>query len=101
MRRVKLPVPKGGDQMQEFTVKHYHLDVYHHINNGQYIQMARNSCRIILSPIRCVRNIKAGSARQCCDTCWYTKRRTVITQWPCARRTEVTYAIVEASIGDI
>ncbi len=37
----KVPVPKGGDQMQEFTVKHYHLDVYHHVNNGQYIQMAR------------------------------------------------------------
>lgn len=37
----KVPVPKDGDHMQGFTVKHHHLDVYHHVNNGQYIQMAR------------------------------------------------------------
>ena len=42
----KVPVPKGGDQMQKFTVKHYHLDVYHHVNNGQYIQWRENSCRM-------------------------------------------------------
>lgn len=37
----KVTVPDEGTGMEPFTVKHYHLDVYHHVNNGQYIQMAR------------------------------------------------------------
>lgn len=37
----KIPVPKEGGKVQEgFTVKEYHLDTNHHVNNGQYVRMA-------------------------------------------------------------
>lgn len=37
-RRIR--VPEGGRQMDAFSVHRGHLDSNHHVNNGQYIQMA-------------------------------------------------------------
>ena len=37
----KLPMPKGGETGDPFVVQKHHLDTNHHVNNGQYIQMAR------------------------------------------------------------
>ena len=37
----KLPMPKGGETGDPFAVQKHHLDTNHHVNNGQYIQMAR------------------------------------------------------------
>ena len=36
----KVPVPKEGMQLESFPVRKYHIDTNHHVNNGQYIQMA-------------------------------------------------------------
>ncbi|HIT90874.1 MAG TPA: acyl-[acyl-carrier-protein] thioesterase [Candidatus Merdenecus merdavium] len=36
----KVPAPKGGIQRESFPVRKYHIDTNHHVNNGQYIQMA-------------------------------------------------------------
>lgn len=36
----KVPVPEGGIQMEPFVIHRHQLDVNHHVNNGQYIQMA-------------------------------------------------------------
>lgn len=36
----KIKVASAGQQMEEFTVKEYHLDTNHHVNNGQYVRMA-------------------------------------------------------------
>lgn len=37
----KVPMPKGGETGEPFAVQRLHLDTNHHVNNGQYIQMAR------------------------------------------------------------
>ncbi len=37
----KVPMPKEGETQEPFAVQRYHLDTNHHVNNGQYIQMAR------------------------------------------------------------
>ncbi len=37
-RRIR--VPEGGAEMEPFTIHRGHLDSNHHVNNGQYIQMA-------------------------------------------------------------
>lgn len=38
----KIQIPKdGGKTSESFTVMEYHLDTNHHVNNGQYIQMAQ------------------------------------------------------------
>ena len=37
----KLPMPKGGETGDPFAVQKHHLDTNHNVNNGQYIQMAR------------------------------------------------------------
>ena len=37
----KVPMPKEGEQKEPFPVQKHHLDTNHHVNNGQYIQMAR------------------------------------------------------------
>ena len=37
----KLPMPMGGETGDPFAVQKHHLDTNHHVNNGQYIQMAR------------------------------------------------------------
>lgn len=36
----KIPVPKEGEEMPGITVREYHLDTNHHVNNRQYVQMA-------------------------------------------------------------
>ncbi len=36
----KIPVPDGGVQGEAITVKKHHLDTNHHVNNGQYVNMA-------------------------------------------------------------
>ncbi|MGI6008311.1 MAG: acyl-[acyl-carrier-protein] thioesterase [Ruminococcus sp.] len=36
----KVPVPKEGEWGESFTVRRHQLDLNHHVNNGQYIQMA-------------------------------------------------------------
>lgn len=36
----RIPVPGGGAGMEPFTIHRGHLDSNHHVNNGQYIQMA-------------------------------------------------------------
>lgn len=36
----RIAVPEGGEMMEAFTVHRGHLDSNHHVNNGQYIQMA-------------------------------------------------------------
>lgn len=38
-RKIQLP-GEGGEIFDSFTVKEYHLDTNHHVNNGQYIQLA-------------------------------------------------------------
>ena len=37
----KVPMPKNGETREPFAVQKHHLDTNHHVNNGQYIQMAR------------------------------------------------------------
>lgn len=37
----KVPMPKDGETGEPFAVQRLHLDTNHHVNNGQYIQMAR------------------------------------------------------------
>ena len=37
----KLPMPENGEAGEPFAVQKHHLDTNHHVNNGQYIQMAR------------------------------------------------------------
>lgn len=37
----KLPLPAGSRPLEPFPVQKHHLDTNHHVNNGQYIQMAR------------------------------------------------------------
>ena len=37
----KVPMPKEGETKEPFAVQKHHLDTNHHVNNGQYIQMAR------------------------------------------------------------
>lgn len=38
----KIKVPKdGGKECDPFLVQEYHLDTNHHMNNGQYVRMAR------------------------------------------------------------
>jgi len=37
----KVPMPKEGETKEVFAVQKHHLDTNHHVNNGQYIQMAR------------------------------------------------------------
>lgn len=36
----RITVPKGGVQGEAITVKKHHLDTNHHVNNGQYVNMA-------------------------------------------------------------
>lgn len=36
----KIKVPEGGITKESFTVREYHLDTNHHVNNGQYVRMA-------------------------------------------------------------
>ena len=36
----RIAVPEGGELMEPFTIHRGHLDSNHHVNNGQYIQMA-------------------------------------------------------------
>ncbi len=37
----KIKIPKKGEIAESFTVRHYHLDTNNHVNNGQYVVMAR------------------------------------------------------------
>lgn len=37
----KVPVPREAKAREAFQVKREHLDTNHHVNNGQYVQMAR------------------------------------------------------------
>lgn len=37
-RRIR--IPEGGETMEPFAIHRGHLDSNHHVNNGQYIQMA-------------------------------------------------------------
>lgn len=37
----KIRLPEGYQEFEKFTVKAHHLDSNHHVNNGQYIQMAQ------------------------------------------------------------
>lgn len=37
----KVPMPEAGDEKESFVVQLEHLDTNHHVNNGQYIQMAQ------------------------------------------------------------
>ena len=37
----KLPMPEHAEPQEGFAVQQHHLDTNHHVNNGQYIQMAR------------------------------------------------------------
>lgn len=39
-RKVKVP-GEDGETAESFTVMEYHLDTNHHVNNGQFIQMAQ------------------------------------------------------------
>lgn len=38
----KVPVPEGVEPQESFLVHRSHLDSNHHVNNGQYIQMAKD-----------------------------------------------------------
>lgn len=36
----KIVVPEGGENCEPIVVKKHHLDTNHHVNNGQYVDMA-------------------------------------------------------------
>lgn len=36
----KIYIPEAMEEMEPFTIHAYHLDVNHHVNNGQYVQLA-------------------------------------------------------------
>lgn len=36
----KIVLPGGGEERERITVKKHHLDSNHHVNNGQYVDMA-------------------------------------------------------------
>ncbi len=36
----KIAIPGGGEDREPLTVKKHHLDTNHHVNNGQYVDMA-------------------------------------------------------------
>ncbi len=36
----KIAVPHGGENREPIVVKRHHLDTNHHVNNGQYVDMA-------------------------------------------------------------
>ena len=36
----KIKIPSEGTVLEPFGIQEYHLDTNHHVNNGQYIQMA-------------------------------------------------------------
>ena len=36
----KIAVPEGGELLEPIVVKKHHLDTNHHVNNGQYINIA-------------------------------------------------------------
>ena len=36
----KITVPKGGQLLEPIVVKKHHLDTNHHVNNGQYVNIA-------------------------------------------------------------
>lgn len=36
----KITVPEGGKTEEKIIIRQYHLDTNHHVNNGQYIQIA-------------------------------------------------------------
>ncbi len=38
----KIPVPEAAEPMEAFHIAVQHLDTNHHVNNGQYVQMAAN-----------------------------------------------------------
>ena len=38
----KVLMPKERAVKESFQVQHHHIDVYHHVNNGEYITMAEN-----------------------------------------------------------
>lgn len=38
----KIPVPEGSEVQDAFWVNKSHLDTNHHVNNGQYVQMAKD-----------------------------------------------------------
>ncbi|MFV0528188.1 MAG: acyl-[acyl-carrier-protein] thioesterase [Lachnospiraceae bacterium] len=37
----KIPLPKEMQEKEPFLVRYFHLDSNHHVNNAQYVQMAR------------------------------------------------------------
>lgn len=39
----KIPVPDGGVAGEPIVVRKHHLDMNHHVNNGQYIRMAMDA----------------------------------------------------------
>jgi medium-chain acyl-[acyl-carrier-protein] hydrolase len=36
----KVPIPQDVEDKEPFPIRRYHIDTNHHVNNGQYIQMA-------------------------------------------------------------
>lgn len=38
----RIDVPEGGEIMEPFTIHRGHIDSNHHVNNGQYIQIAKD-----------------------------------------------------------
>ena len=36
----KIAVPEGGELLEPIVVKKHHLDTNHHVNNGQYVNIA-------------------------------------------------------------
>ena len=36
----KITVPEGGQLLEPIVVKKHHLDTNHHVNNGQYVNIA-------------------------------------------------------------
>ena len=42
----KITVPEDGQLLEPIVVKKHHLDTNHHVNNGQYVNIAHYSCGV-------------------------------------------------------
>lgn len=63
MHHVRLKCQKmAGKECDPFLVQEYHLDTNHHMNNGQYVRMARAALEREITVRERVSNTQTGDA---------------------------------------